>query len=99
MAAVKQQLAFSFSENECGLIIDVLNGAWLNDHINIKMLPYNVTDALTEGLDQKWGIDPEKIRRKITETTIAERYAIADAVLLWWKRDANDRHYGDLFKT
>ena len=102
MDALKLQLAVKFDSSECGLIIDALNGVFLRDAFNIRMIPAGIEDAIKfDRLDTKWKCDGAALMEKLNATTLGERYAIADAIKLWWSGEYSkaDADYSKLFST
>lgn len=103
MARIKSHLRQVFSDEECGLMLDSLNGVWLEDDINIMLLVHNISDAIEiDGLDLKWDVDGFELKRKLDGCGPAELYAIADAVQIWWKQASDGKtqpSHGELFKS
>jgi hypothetical protein len=100
MANIKPTLRPRFEANECALILDSLNGVWLRDDVNIRLLVANIEDAISmDQLDQKWMIDGPQLLAKLQQLSVAELYATADAVVIWWNRvgEGEQPAYEELF--
>lgn len=75
-----------FSVAEACLIVDVLNGTLYSGDGNPKAILYgNVEDGiLLEDVDQKWGVDKDKLLEKINNLTEYQCYVvIANAFEFW----------------
>jgi hypothetical protein len=95
----RKELKKMFSPNECGLILDALNGAWLANDFSVRMIPASIVDAIElDALDRKWEVDSDEMKAKVNELPVLMRYVIADAVLVWWEGKLHQvKEYGNLF--
>lgn len=73
----------SLSEGEAGLIIDALNGTWI-DPTTAQLLPHEVEDALGDGLAEKWGVDGQSLVERLRRMSLTQRLAICDAAERYW---------------
>ena len=54
-------------------MIDVMNGTALTQDLAGQQLPLNVIDGIAlDGLDEKWGVDAEKINQKLAGMSTPE---------------------------
>jgi len=77
-----------FSPGERALIRDALNGVMFADAISPQLVDAEISDALN-GLSEKWGVNPSELRAKLAELTVAQKYALVDAVERWWRTGAS----------
>ena len=76
-----------FSEAEGCLIMDAMNGSWIDPWIFLHIW-ISVKDAIDfQALDKKWGVDAEKLLAKLFDLTPAEGMALLDASERFWGRD------------
>jgi hypothetical protein len=95
----RRELKTMFSEGECGLILDSLNGTWLGDNLNIRLIPANIEGAIDmDRLDDKWSVDGDELKAKLASLSVAQLYAVADAVDVWWNGQySQTKKHGILF--
>ena len=84
-----------FSEDECGLLLDVGNGtawhAW-----SVPLLAASVEDSAPDGYAQKWGVDLPALVAKLAGLSYAQNCALVDAIERWWASAADSQDVGIL---
>lgn len=75
--------AVHLSPGEAGLIVDALNGTWV-DLNTAQLLHVEVEDSLQHDLAAKWDVDGAALVEKLRGYTLVQRMAIADAVERFW---------------
>lgn len=98
----RRKLADLFSDDECALILDALNGSAFYDSFSINLVPHSVADSIElDGLDRKWNVAGGAVMEKLTNLSHFERMALVDAVQVWWNRTGSGQTppFGDLFKA
>lgn len=95
----RRRLAPQFSDQECGLILDTLNGTIFYP-FSVKLLPAEIQDAIAlDQLDQKWEIDGPGLVKKLEALDYFQCLAVVDAAEAWWNRTSEDPQpgFGELF--
>jgi hypothetical protein len=73
-----------FSQSEAMLIADALNGS-LNEVHSMRLLWASIQEAIEyDGLDQKWGVDGAALVARLRALSLAEVYAVTDAIERAW---------------
>ena len=74
------------SPNEWNLLRDALNGT-LTETSSMKMLWLDAADAIAlDSLAEKWDVDGKALVERLRSFSLAQYYAVADAVERWWAR-------------
>ena len=77
----------SFSNREWGAIFDALRRPWTADPHLVAQIPKEVAFAIdTDRLDNKWGIDGQKLRNRLNRMSYGERMAIGEMTLAFYQR-------------
>ena len=88
LADARRTLKATLTGEELYLICDALNGT-LIDAMWIKHLRAEIIDAIEiNGLDEKWKVDRHALDKKLARLTLAESFALADAVRTFWRKVA-----------
>lgn len=87
---VLRELNNLFTPDERALIRDALNGTLFADAISPQLVDAEITDSLNS-LSEKWGVNPAEMRAKLAALTVAQKYALVDAVERWWRNDATSK--------
>lgn len=74
----------TFAEGEASLLCDVLNGTRLDEH-TMTLLWAEISDALADGLAEKWEVDGPALVARLRALTPAEAYAVVDACERFWR--------------
>lgn len=79
-----------FRQSEAMLIADALNGS-LNEVHSMRLLWASIQEAIEyDGLDQKWGVDGAALVARLRALSLAEIYAVTDAIeRAWLGRDGS----------
>jgi hypothetical protein len=77
---------------EMSLILDTLNGAWV-DQNSIAWIHAEVEDAIRlNQLDEKWKVDGPALLAKLRQLDYIHSCALADAAERWWHRVGQGEH-------
>lgn len=81
----------TFTVAEASLICDALNGSLLQP-ASAPLLWAEISDALDDGLAEKWGVDGPALVARLRLLTPFQALAVEDAVERWWRstRDEPD---------
>ena len=79
-----------FSMGEAMLLADVLNGT-IHMPYSASLLWAEVSDALQDGYDAKWGVDGSALVERLRKLTPFECMAIADAIERAWNDSQGNR--------
>lgn len=85
--AARRGLAGRFTEGECGLMLDVLNGICFPEASPLAenpLLSMEIGDVEAE-VFAKWGADKSVLVEKLSALTATEQVALVDAVERWWR--------------
>lgn len=85
-ALLARELAgLHLSEPEASLIVDALNGAYLDEH-TLHLVRASIADALhADRLADKWDVDGKAFLGKLATWTPAQCFALADAAEYYWR--------------
>lgn len=73
---------------EAMLIIDCLNGTFVEPSTARQQIPFEIADGIRlEHLDQKWSVDGPALLAKLEKLTDESAVALAEAVNKWWETD------------
>ena len=76
---------------ELNLMIDVMNGTALTPDLAGQHLPLNVVDGIAlDGLDEKWGVDAEKLNQKLAGMSTPELMFLEIWIQGFWERLGTD---------
>lgn len=79
------------TEREALLICDALNGTWLQEGTAARYLWAEVADAIElNRLDRKWDVDGQALVQKLRGLTLAQAWAVVDAVERFWEQKEED---------
>lgn len=88
----RRRLRDQLSDGEVGLILDALNGCWLQDAHTVGLIWAEAEDAIRlNRADQKWSVDGPDLVRKLRAMSYAELCALTDAAERWWHRVSDDQ--------
>ncbi len=88
LSRARRRLADLLSDQEMGLILDVLNGTLFSDTISLQLVYGEIEDSLPDGYAEKWEVDGPALVEKLRTLTYPENVALVDAVERWWSRVA-----------
>lgn len=78
------------SEGEALVLCDCLNGI-LHESFSIGLLWAEVDEGIRfDGLGTKWAVDGPALIEKLRSLTLAQSYALIDAVERWWRGPYRD---------
>jgi hypothetical protein len=82
---IEQELGeLDLSEAEASLIVDALNGIYIEPH-TVRLLRATVLDAMDiDHLDQKWGVDREALLAKLRSYCPGKLFALLHGVERFW---------------
>ena len=86
LAASRRRLAELLTDQEVGLICDILNGTLFAEPFSVQMLDREVADSLIDGYAEKWAVDGPALVEKLRGLTYIDQMAMVDAVERWWER-------------
>ena len=79
-----------FSVAEASAIVDACNGTFWDSFSLFDGLALGLEDAISgDQLDQKWGIDGERLLAKLRALEPVQHLAIVDAIERFWVADLN----------
>lgn len=83
----RKDLKKKFTQEEISLILDAVNGVIWEPVESFLWLRQNIEDAIAfDGLDRKWGVKTDRLRKKLDECTPLELAALVDAAERFWNR-------------
>lgn len=82
------RLREQLTDQEMGVILDVLNGTVFDGPLAIQAVSLEISDSLPDGYAQKWEVDGPALVDKLQKLSYAETAALVDAVERWWNRVA-----------
>lgn len=88
LAHGRRQLKANFEEKELSLILDCLNGSFLQDQAEIWLncLHFEIEDAVAyDGLDEKWEVDGARLVQKIETAEKSTIMALIDFTDFFWR--------------
>jgi len=90
LQAERRRLRDCLSDAEIALICAALNGAWLGDQANVRLIWASVQDAIElDSKDAYHGVeDGTALVAKLRGFGYVRLVALADAVEVWWQRVA-----------
>lgn len=98
----RRRLAYVFTEQECGLLVDAMNGTLFADPMTIRLLPATIADTIEyDRLDAKWDVDGDALMAKLGKLSYYDLLCIVDTVEHWWNATGSETPipHGDLFRT
>lgn len=97
LSGVRKTLSGMFTAEENGLMVEAFCSTGYSHASDIKNLPWTIEGAIRyEYLDQKWGVNGEKLVEKLASLDYLECVALLDAIERWWNLEDNQQEFGEL---
>lgn len=96
LAEARGRLRTLLTPAELSAIIDIQNGHWYHERLDLAEITANVADGCRlEGLDKKWNIDGSALLDKLRTLDLLSVHALTDATQRFWHAVGEGDHTRD----